>query len=116
MITASFMSRRALDLPAAMLLGCLVLATANLSCSRREATPAKDGSPTILTNQSGLSMVVLAGGCFEMGTAAGESDETLHRVCVSPFAIDQYEVTQKSFKELMGSNPSRWTELKNPVE
>ena len=116
MITASFMSSRALDLPAAMLAGCLLLATANFSCSRREATPATGGSSTILTSQSGLTMVVLAGGCFEMGTAAGESDETLHRVCVSPFVIDQYEVTQKSFQELMGRNPSRWTEPKNPVE
>jgi formylglycine-generating enzyme required for sulfatase activity len=62
-------------------------------------------------------MVAIPGGWFEMGGAAGgEPDETPHRVCVSPFYMDQYEVTQADFEKALGRNPSRWTEPKNPVE
>jgi formylglycine-generating enzyme required for sulfatase activity len=62
-------------------------------------------------------MVALPGGWFQMGSPGGaEPDETQHRVWVSPFFIDQFLVTQESFQKLMGRNPSRWTEPKNPVE
>jgi formylglycine-generating enzyme required for sulfatase activity len=116
MTTASFICQRAARVPAVMLLCSLVLIAANVSCSRHEEAHLPAGSPALFTNQSGLTMVALPGGWFEMGTAAGESDELLHRVWVSPFAIDQYEVTQASFQDVLGRNPSRWTEPKNPVE
>jgi formylglycine-generating enzyme required for sulfatase activity len=70
----------------------------------------------LFTNQSGVAMIALPGGWFEMGTRDGEADEPRHRVYVSPFAMDQCEVTQASFEALLGRNPSRWTEPRNPVE
>ncbi len=94
----------------------MMLAMTNLSCSRNGASSSTGGSPAIVTNQSGLTMVAIPGGSFEMGSSAGESDEPLHRVDLSPFYMDQYEVTQESFEKIMKRNPSRWTEAKNPVE
>jgi formylglycine-generating enzyme required for sulfatase activity len=102
-------------LTAGLLLPGLMLAVMNLSCSRPSAPTTNGGPPAIITNKSGLTLVALPGGSFEMGSAAGESDETLHRVTLSPFYMDQYEVTQESFQKVMGRNPSRWTAPKNPV-
>jgi formylglycine-generating enzyme len=114
------MSRPPAQIMAASVLGLLVLAGLELSCRRNEApgsSPSSNGAaPTIVTNKSGLTMVALAGGWFEMGNAGGEADEPLHRVQVSPFDMDQYEVTQESFSKLLGRNPSRYTEPRNPVE
>jgi sulfatase modifying factor 1 len=103
-------------LTAGILLSGLMLAVMNLSCSRTSVPTTTSGPPAIITNNSGLAMVAIPGGSFEMGSAAGESDETLHRVALSPFYMDQHEVTQESFQKIMGRNPSRWTEPKNPVE
>jgi len=96
---------------------CGLVAVLGLSCRPDHAPTASTGPPAIITNQDGLTLVSLAGGWFEMGSvAANEPDETLHRVWLSPFYIDQYPVTQESFAKVMGRNPSRWTEPKNPVE
>jgi formylglycine-generating enzyme required for sulfatase activity len=52
-----------------------------------------------------------------MGTAANvEEDEPLHKVYVSPFYVDKYEVTQEEYERVMGNNPSRWKAANNPVE
>jgi formylglycine-generating enzyme required for sulfatase activity len=62
-------------------------------------------------------MVAIPGGSFDMGSAAeGETDAPVHRVYVSPFDMDIYEVTQEHFEKLMGRNPSRWKDPKGPVE
>lgn len=99
------------------LLLCGVTATLlNLSCHRTDTSRRSEPPPAIITNKSGLTMVAIPGGQFQMGSAAGEPDETSHRVSLSPFYMDQYEVTQESFSKIMGRNPSRWTEPKNPVE
>ncbi len=55
-------------------------------------------------------LVSITGGCFQMGSPESESDrdsdERQHRVCVENFAIGKYEVTQKQWQVVMGSNPS----------
>ena len=51
-------------------------------------------APVEITTASGVAMVVLPGGVFSMGNAAGDPDEKPeHTVRVSGFAIDQFEVT-----------------------
>ena len=111
------MSRRPIPVAAGVLLSVLTLALMNLSCRRKEVATNPGRPPAIVTNQSGVAMVSLPGGWFEMGSpAGGEADETLHRVYLSPFFMDQYEVTQESFQKMTGRNPSRWTEARNPVE
>ena len=62
-------------------------------------------------------MVFVKGGTFTMGSNNGDSDEKpTHRVTVGDFYIGKYEVTQKQYREIIGSNPSRFKGDNNPVE
>jgi tetratricopeptide (TPR) repeat protein len=52
-----------------------------------------------------------------MGGNNGESDEKpVHQVTVSGFYMGKYEVTQKEYRELMGTNPSNFKGDNLPVE
>lgn len=62
-----------------------------------------------------MEMVKIAGGRFVMGDKE-QSDARPHEVTVSPFMMDKYLVTQEAYQKLIGSNPSRWKGVKNPVE
>jgi len=51
--------------------------------------------------------IYVEGGTFRMGSTSGSSDEKpVHSVTLSSFLISLYEVTQKEYRILMGSNPS----------
>jgi len=64
-----------------------------------------------------VEMVALDGGCFEMGSDKGEPDEKpMHEVCVLPFKIDKFEVTQREFQLKMGTNMSLVKGANLPVE
>lgn len=61
--------------------------------------------------------VLLQGGCFQMGSGQGEPDERpVHEVCIAPFKMDKFEVSQKEFQLKMGSNSSRFKGADLPVE
>ncbi|MDD2332650.1 MAG: caspase family protein, partial [Candidatus Cloacimonetes bacterium] len=63
------------------------------------------------------NMIFVEGGTFQMGSNDGESDEKpVHQVTVSSFYLGKYEVTQKEWQEVMGSNPSNWKGDNLPVE
>jgi len=56
-------------------------------------------------------MVFVKGGCFDMGDTFGEGEvdeQPVHEVCVDDFHMGKYEVTQKEWKAVMGSNPSHF--------
>jgi formylglycine-generating enzyme required for sulfatase activity len=58
---------------------------------------------------TGMEFVFIEGGCFQMGSNDGDSDERpVHTVCVSDFFIGKYEVTQGQWESVMGNNPSRF--------
>jgi formylglycine-generating enzyme required for sulfatase activity len=68
-----------------------------------------------------MKFIFVKGGCFQMGDifGDGESDEKpVHEVCVDDFYMGKYEVTQGQWKEVMGSNPSHFSNCGNncPVE
>jgi formylglycine-generating enzyme required for sulfatase activity len=96
----------------------ITLAGLCLSCRRTdERTVAVPGEHGVVVTKSGIPMVTIPGGSFEMGSgSSGEPDERSHRVLVSAFFLDQHEVTQADFEKLLGRNPSRWTDPRNPVE
>ena len=62
-------------------------------------------------------MVYIKGGCFQMGSDLGNSDEKpIHKVCLSDFKIGKYEIKQKFFQSVMGYNPSQFPGGELPVE
>lgn len=68
---------------------------------------------------AGIEMVFIPGGTFQMGDTFGDgfSDEKpVHTVTVSDFYLGKYEVTQKQWMEIMGSNPSYFKGDNRPVE
>ncbi|MDR2923307.1 MAG: formylglycine-generating enzyme family protein, partial [Treponema sp.] len=63
------------------------------------------------------NFVRVEGGTFQMGSNSGNDDEKpVHTVTVKSFSIGKYEVTQKEWYEVMGSNPSYFKGDNRPVE
>jgi formylglycine-generating enzyme required for sulfatase activity len=67
------------------------------------------------------TFVRINGGTFTMGSPANEpgrdDDEgPQHQVTVSAFYMGKYEVTQKEYQEVMGTNPSNFKGPNLPVE
>ena len=62
-------------------------------------------------------MVFIKGGCFVMGNDYTQEDEKPeHKVCLSDFYMDKFEVTQARWENLMGYNPSKFSGADLPVE
>lgn len=70
------------------------------------------------TNDLGIEMVFVKGGTFIMGSNDGEDyEKPTHQVTLSDFYIGKYEVTQKQWRDIMGSNPSNFKNCDNcPIE
>lgn len=79
-----------------------------ISCSDNSVTNPDDlAASTWGSGSSSLdtSVIPISGGCFEMGSTDGSSDETpVHKVCVSNFSIDRYEVTNAEYIAAMGDS------------
>ena len=84
----------------------------------RTAARAIDSGPIAIVTKSGIEMIFLPGGEFVMGTDHGSPDEAPpHRVKLSAFLMDKFEVTQEMFKQAQLPNPSHWQESpRKPVE
>ena len=54
----------------------------------------------------GISLILVPGGDFEMGSDRFEGTKPRHTVQVNAFYLGKYEITQAEWKSLMGSNPS----------
>lgn len=70
-----------------------------------------------------IEMVYVEGGTFTMGCTSEQrsdcydSEKPKHSVTLSSFYLGKYEVTQKQWQNVMGSNPSNFTGCNNcPVE
>lgn len=53
------------------------------------------------------------GGCYLMGSELDDSfdyEKPVHEVCVNDFYIGKYEIRQKTWKQIMGNNPSKFSE------
>ncbi|MFA5498259.1 MAG: formylglycine-generating enzyme family protein [Candidatus Cloacimonadia bacterium] len=63
------------------------------------------------------NFVLVEGGSFQMGSNDGRDNEKpIHTVTINSFFINKYELTQKEWIEVMGSNPSNWKGDNLPVE
>ena len=101
------------------------LAGCGKSGSGSSTTPApasgsskSETSPNEVVTASGIQMVYLPGGEFMMGSAKGNADEAPpHKVTVSAFLMDKFEVTHEMFAKAQLPNPSHWQDNpKKPVE
>ncbi len=93
----------------------LLLVLLVLPGCRRAKQPAR-GLPTI-TTASGIEMVAIPGGWFEMGSSKGQPDELpRHKVYISPFFMDKFEVIQQEFKKYQISDPSHFKSPTNPLD
>ena len=82
------------------------------------ASTAEPTSSAEVLSKSGIEMVYLPGGELTMGSNRGSPDEApAHKVRLSGFLIDKFEVTQEMFAKVQLPNPSHWRESpRQPVE
>ena len=64
--------------------------------------------------ETDMKFIGIAGGCFQMGSPAsekerGDNEGPVHEVCLDGFQMGKYEVTQKQWRGMMGSNPSEFS-------
>jgi formylglycine-generating enzyme required for sulfatase activity len=74
--------------------------------AQQRITPIE--SITTKVGNVSFEMVKVAGGTFKMGSddkEAGNSEKPVHSVTLSDFYIGKYEVTQKQWRDVMGSDP-----------
>lgn len=98
-------------IPASRQFLCITLAV----CLLLFALPSRllSQNNTNLDGNVSLEMVAIPGGSFTMGCTFEQTDhcaydeKPAHQVVLKSFAIAKYEVTQKLWKEIMGTNPSR---------
>ena len=75
------------------------------------------GASREITTPTGITMVLIPAGEFQMGDARGADDaKPVHRVRISAFYMDTVEVTQAAFMELTGLNTAKVEGPRNPVE
>jgi formylglycine-generating enzyme required for sulfatase activity len=81
---------------------------------------AKGGAsqPVPVTTKSGVEMVYLPGGEFIMGNDRGNADEApAHKVRLSAFLMDKFEVTHEQYAKAQLPDPSHWQDSpQKPVE
>ncbi len=70
-----------------------------------------------------IEMVFVQGGTFQMGSTSEQKncyddEKPVHSVTLSDFYIGKYEVTQKQWRDIMGTNPSNFSRCGDncPVE
>ena len=80
-------------------------------------TPAPAAQPAASASTS-ANMVRIQGGTFTMGSPANEpqrgNNEIQHQVTVSSFYMGKYQVTQKEWYEVMGTNVRQQRDKVNP--
>jgi len=96
----------------------LLAAAMGLACQKAEG-PAPDAAsaPPVVKSKSGIDMVLVPAGWFEMGSRRGKPDEApVHRVWVDAFLMDVHEVTQEDYGRLVLGNPSHFKGPQRPME
>ena len=85
-------------------------------CGEQPKEPAATDTSRIKT-ACGMEMVFVPGGDFIMGVNEGPIDaKPAHPVKIEAFLMDQHEISQEVYAKVVGKNPSRQKQPKNPVE
>lgn len=99
------------------------------SSSQRSSSSSSSNSGTSnnsnlqsILNELANNMVYVQGGTFTMGATSEQGSDTesdekpTHQVTLSSYYIGRTEVTQELWEAVMGSNPSKFTGNRKPVE
>ena len=93
---------------------CVLVLAILTGCRRQGVTTT---SLTLMTTQSGIEMILISAGTFDMGSDKGTPDEApVHKVSVGPFWMDRYEVVQEEFKKYQRPDPSHFKGPRQPLE
>jgi acetoin utilization deacetylase AcuC-like enzyme/formylglycine-generating enzyme required for sulfatase activity len=88
-----------------------------LAGCRRQGQTVPTSALQVVTTKSGIEMVVIPAGTFEMGSDKGTPDEApVHKVSVSSFWMDRYEVVQGEFRKYQRPDPSHFKGTRQPLE
>jgi len=92
----------------------IVLSLSLAACGNQDYLSAR---PLEVTTKSGVEMILVPGGEFMMGSTNGADDESpRHKVTITGFAMDKFEVTQDQYAAFELPNPSHFKDPKRPVE
>lgn len=92
----------------------LIVAMLVFSGCRKVSEPVN--MPEVIKTKSDVEMVVIPEGWFQMGSSNGQKDESpAHKVWVSSFMMDKYEVPQKEFRKHQISDPSHFKDPNAPL-
>jgi acetoin utilization deacetylase AcuC-like enzyme/formylglycine-generating enzyme required for sulfatase activity len=92
----------------------LIVLTIVPGCRRVEDAPSPLED---IKTKTGIEMVKIPEGWFDMGSSSGSSDESpVHKVWISSFWMDRFEVVQEQFKKFEISDPSHFKDPNNPLE
>jgi formylglycine-generating enzyme required for sulfatase activity len=107
----------------ALMLSLVGWACSGCSSDRNGGPPRVAQTPPTVTTKSGIEMVVIPAGYFEMGSRSGRDEEQpRHKVWIDSFLMDKTEVTQAEYEKLGKgddppfSNPSHFKGPDLPVE
>ena len=105
-------------LAACVLAGSRVRAKRSIAPSRNPARRHyRRPSPTLITTDSGIEMVLVPAGTFIMGSEQGEPDQQpAHEVQLDAFLMDRYEVTQSVYTKFDPINGSHFKGPDLPTE
>ena len=72
--------------------------------------------PKVIKTESGIEMIIIPEGWFQMGSDKGPKDESpVHKVWISSFMMDKYEVPQSEFHKHEISDPSHFKDPNAPL-
>ena len=92
----------------------LIVLTIISGCRRVED---EAGTLEVITTKTGIEMVKIPEGWFDMGSKDHSPDESpVHKVWIDSFWMDRYEVVQEQFKKFQISDPSHFKDPNNPLE
>ena len=77
----------------------------------QDASVASDASGA----ERALEFVPIPAGEFDMGSTRSEAEGPIHRVRLSAFSMSRFEITQRDFAAVVGSNPSEYVGEDLPV-
>ena len=85
-------------------------------CRKKSPTDATAPTPAIVKSKTGIEMVAIPAGAFEMGSNSSSDESPVHTVHVSSFLMDRYEVTQELYDRFPLPNPSHFKDPTRPGE